>query len=253
MSVFKMIVESYNNALKSNFLAVNSCTGFIIAGAGDILCQKLMPIPSIPSSSSSSSLPVSSSSSSLPASSPPYSASSYRESLAKDNKIIKANIKKVNSSNCRKEVEVTISDHDSVRIDWKRTFDMGLIRAAVITPFIYFWYPFVARTSPGKNIINIIGRIIVDQLLGSPTVILLVFTARAILNNNNLESLINKIRYQMFPTWIAGICYWPFAHAITFGIMPLKHQALWAHFASLYWNMVLSYHSSITPTIKPQQ
>ena len=245
MSVFKMIVESYNNALKSNFLAVNSCTGFIIASAGDILCQKLMPIPSIPSpssSSSSSSLPVSSSSSSsLPTSSPPYSASSYRESLAKDNEIIKANIKKVDSSNCRKEVEVA-RDHDSVRIDWKRTFDMGLIRAAVITPFIYFWYPFVAIVSPGKNIINIIGRIIVDQLLGSPTVILLVFTARAILSNNNLESLINKIRYQMFPTWIAGICYWPFAHAITFGIMPLKHQALWAHFASLYWNMVSKHY-----------
>jgi len=220
MSVFKMLVESYNNALKNNFLAVNSCTGFIIASAGDILCQKLMPIPSIPSSSSSTTT-----SSSLPASSPSYSASSYRESLAKDNEIIKANIKKVDST-CRKEI-VAISDDDSVRIDWRRTFDMGLIRAAVITPFIYFWYPFVASVSPGKNIINIIGRITVDQLLGSPTVILLVFTARAILSNNNLEHLINKIRYQMFPTWLAGICYWPFAHAITFGIMPLRHQALW--------------------------
>ena len=136
---------------------------------------------------------------------------------------------------------------DYIKIDWKRTFDMGLIRASVITPFIYYWYPYVARISPGKQIINIIGRITVDQLFGSPFVILLVFTARTILSNNSLDYLINKMKDQFFPTWKAGLMYWPFIHSITFGIMPQKHQALWAHFASLYWNAILSYYSSIKP------
>ena len=238
MSIFKVFVDNYNNVLKTHSLAVNACTGFIIAATGDIICQKLMPIPNVESKStkllSSSSL----------------SSSSSSQNIDKDNKIIKQNIDKVNKNVYKSDKNILVKNSycsQDIKIDWKRTMDMGLIRALVITPFIQKWYPFVRLISPGSKFINILGRITVDQLIGSPIVILLVFTARTILSNQSVDYVINQIKHQLLPTWKAGLMYWPFIHSITFGIMPLKHQALWAHFASLYWNAVLSYYSSLKP------
>ena len=231
MSIFKVFVDNYNNALKTHSLAVNACSGFIIASAGDIICQKFMPIPNeVPLSLSSS-----------------LSTTSIKLNRDKDDKVIKRNIEKVNQNVYNNHKNTVSTCTEDFKVDWKRTFDMGLIRAIVITPFIQKWYPMVSYLSPGTRIINIIGRITVDQLIGSPIVILLVFSARTILSNHSLEYLINKVKDQLLPTWRAGLMYWPFIHSITFGMMPLKHQALWAHFASLYWNAILSYYSSLKP------
>lgn len=131
----------------------------------------------------------------------------------------------------------------------KRSIDMGILRAVVITPFVLAWYPFLARISPGQTPMGVLGRIALDQAIGSPLVISLVFAGNALLSNT-LSSLPNTFKQQFFTTWLTGAKYWPFVHCVNFGFVPLTHQPLFAHVASVYWNAVLSYYANLDKTIK---
>lgn len=137
----------------------------------------------------------------------------------------------------------TKADTQHVKYDWARVFEMGLIRAAVIVPFITVWYPFLVYASPGSSFVRVLGRVVIDQSIGSPTVVALVFVSHACYIGDPLSS-INRIYSQGGYAWAAGLQYWPFIHTFNFGLVPLRHQALVAHLASLYWNAILSYYSN---------
>ena len=126
-----------------------------------------------------------------------------------------------------------------------RTLEMGIIRAAVVAPFVFYWYPFLARTIPGRAIHRVLGRVCLDQALGSPMVVMMVFTASAILQGAGPAAAFQRIREKGLTTWIAGLQYWPFVHTINFGFIPSHHQPLFAHVCSLYWNAVLSYYANV--------
>jgi hypothetical protein len=129
--------------------------------------------------------------------------------------------------------------------DMKRTFEMGVIRAAVVAPFMQFWYPFVSGLFKRNTIGNMIGRVCIDQAFGSPAVISLVFLSSSILQGNPLDFL-KRMKETFITTWIKGLQYWPFIHTITFSLIPPIHRSLWAHVCSLYWNAVLSYYANLT-------
>jgi hypothetical protein len=121
---------------------------------------------------------------------------------------------------------------------------MAAIRALIITPFVLQWYPFLTRLCPGPSVWRVMGRVAVDQSIGAPIVISMVFTANAVLNRE-VSSLGQRLREQLLVTWAAGLRYWPVVHSITFGLVPLQHQPLFAHVASVYWNAVLSYYANL--------
>ena len=92
----------------------------------------------------------------------------------------------------------------------------------------------------------VIGRVLLDQCIGSPFVIFMVFCAT--IATRDLSTLSNivfeeEFRMKMFTTWITGLQYWPIVHGFNFKFIPLLHQPLFAHFASVYWNAVLSYYA----------
>lgn len=124
-----------------------------------------------------------------------------------------------------------------------RSVDMGIVRATVITPFIMQWYPILVRLCPGGTVLRVAGRAALDQCIGSPVVICLVFLANSLLSKT-VPTLPRRLEEQFYPTWKTGLNYWPFVHMINFGFVPLAHQPLVAHFASIYWNAVLSYYSN---------
>lgn len=129
--------------------------------------------------------------------------------------------------------------------DSQRTLEMAFIRAAVVAPFVFFWYPFVMRAIPGRALHRVLGRVCFDQTFGSPMVVMMVFTASALLQGRGIAGALQRIREKGVRTWITGLYYWPFVHTINFGYVPGRHQPLFAHFASLYWNAVLSYYANV--------
>jgi hypothetical protein len=154
------------------------------------------------------------------------------------------NVKKLPNYNFQEKKD---SEHTAVAAfhwDARRTLEMGVIRAAVIAPFIHVYYPFLASLFPSTQFRYVLGRVILDQFLGSPIVIGLVFFSSAILQGRPL-AVFQRIREKGFATWMRGLQYWPFVHSLTFGVIPAVHRTLWAHVCSIYWNAVLSFYANM--------
>lgn len=133
-------------------------------------------------------------------------------------------------------------------LDWKRTADMGSIRAFVMAPFLSWYFPRLAAAVPGTSAPAIVRRIVADQTFGSPIAICMTFIASSALLGD-ISSAPERIRQQLWPTWLNSIGYWPFAHILTFKFVPTRYQAHFANFLSVYWNGVLSYRANIS--LKP--
>lgn len=175
-SFLSQIASAYRASVAKHPLATNSTLGFIIAGLGDVLCQKYM--------------------------------------------------------------------EERDEMDWRRTFDMAIIRFAVMSPFLHVYFPNLAKTVPGNSFPRVLARVGIDQLVGSPISISLTFAAVAVMQGN-LNTLPQRLTEQLPVTWQTGATYWPFVHGLNFKYVPVPHQALVAHVASVYWNAVLSYRANL--------
>lgn len=206
---------------------VNGTTGFVIAGFGDYLCQRHFEYPQ---KIALASVPVTGSPS-------PENASTLHQ---------------IDSTSSVERLPQSNGDtEEGFTWDVKRSLDLSLIRAFVITPFVMKWYTILPKISPGLSPRSIFVRILLDVAIGSPSVISLVFVSSAILKGD-ISRCVDTFRGQFYDTWVTGTQYWPFVHTFNFRFVPLKHQPLFAHFASVYWNAVLSYYSN-KPVVKSDE
>ena len=222
-------------AERSPYVA-NCAAGIVIASIGDMVCQKYFPHPT--NGAPSSSFPTSSSSSAV-SSSPSSSDGDF------------VGIKAIEAEKEREQRQLIVS-HESKSEeglwDWYdpvRTFNINAIRCGVITPYVLAWYPTLIRLCPGQTPLRVLGRIALDQAIGGPICVVLVFIMNSfILNLENWEQFKLRMENQFIPTWFKGFTYWPFVQIINFGFVPLVYQPLFATVCSVYWNGVISYYTS---------
>lgn len=143
------------------------------------------------------------------------------------------------------------SPSPGIEIDKVRAAEMGLIRASIVTPFTQYWYRVLLTLSPGTTMVSVLKRVAIDQAVGSPVVILMVFAAKAGLSGE-LTTLPVMVQANLFSTWLCGLKYWSVMHSFNFRFVPLLYQPLFATVASLYWNAVLSYYSNTKNTAVPE-
>ena len=128
--------------------------------------------------------------------------------------------------------------------DLLRTLHMGLVRAFLMAPILYHYFPALARALPGSSWPRVAGRVALDSALASPAVTVATFAAFSALQGRPGDAL-PRIQAQLLPTWATGLCYWPFIHLANFRFVAAPHQALVAHCASVPWSMVLSYRANL--------
>lgn len=125
-----------------------------------------------------------------------------------------------------------------------RSLELGVVRTAVITPFIHFWYPFLERVCPGATVLRLAGRVLIDQGIGAPITISMVFVANSALKGD-IAGGVHRIKQQFVSVYTTGLRYWPLVHSINFSVVPMTHRSLFAHLASVYWMAVLSHYSNM--------
>ena len=52
------------------------------------------------------------------------------------------------------------------------------------------------------------------------------FASVALLSGKSGADIRDKVSRDVAPTWLTGVCYWPFVMALTFRVVPLRHRAL---------------------------
>ena len=137
----------------------------------------------------------------------------------------------------------------SLSWDKKRSLNLALIRGFLVVPFVVRWYAKLAELYPETTTISLLKRCLTNEVLGSPFMIALVFFGNAILTSNTphkaLYSFIDRYKKQGISTWISSFSFWPLCHILVTFRLPLHYQPLWASFAAVYWNAILSYHTNV--------
>jgi len=146
---------------------------------------------------------------------------------------------------------------DEVAKKWKwneaRSWELGVLRATLMGPWTYIYYPWLLRMIPGSKLSNAMSRAFLDQFVGSPVVIGLVWFGSDIYNGrysdpakwaSSFDTTVGKIQDQGPNAWIGGAKFWPIVHTINFWKIPPLHQPMFAHFFSIYWNAILSYYNN---------
>ena len=124
----------------------------------------------------------------------------------------------------------------------RRTLDMGIVRSIFMTPFLHVYFPFLARVIPGTTWSRVVPRVLLDQVVGAPITTCIAFSAASLLKGCP-EKTLSRIEENLVPTMLTGASYWPFVHLLNFRFVHPSNQSLVAHFASVYWMMVLSNRS----------
>lgn len=256
LSFFKSAYIYYNTQVSQRPFITNSVTGFFIASLGDVISQYESLHQSL-TPSLSGSLSTGS------------ALSKYNDDVRQScQTTIQSSFPSAKTTSIEKHLSALKQHKHTVKSDtvavtsvapiklsmleaWdvKRTFDLSLIRAIVVTPFIIVWYPCLQRMSPGAMWYNLVGRITIDQLIGSPIVITLVFLCKSLLHGTGIFNGLRNLHDQGLITWLKGLQYWPIVHSFTFGIIPPTHRPLFSHIMSIYWMYLLSYYSSEASTI----
>jgi hypothetical protein len=131
--------------------------------------------------------------------------------------------------------------------DRKRTFDMGTVRSLLVAPFLFFWYRALNKIVIGGRIANLFGRLFIDQTVGGPIVIALVFSGNHLLQwpDFSVQRTCTDLAERGLSTWLKGLQYNPFVNCLNFAFIPLPYQPLVAHCTAIYWTAILSYYSNM--------
>lgn len=144
-----------------------------------------------------------------------------------------------------------ISSSSNISLSWdkKRSFNLALIRGFLVIPFVVRWYAKLAELYPETTTISLLKRCLTNEVLGSPLMIALVFLGNAILTTSTPKiawnAFIDRYKKQGISTWISSFSFWPLCHVLVTFRLPLHYQPLWASFAAVYWNAILSYHTNV--------
>jgi Mpv17 / PMP22 family len=130
---------------------------------------------------------------------------------------------------------------------FRRTMELAATRALFMGPFLTWYFPFLARLAPGTGTKQVVKRLAFDQMIGSPISITGTFMFVGLFQGKP-ETIVPRIQEQLLPTMAAGACFWPFLHFANFKLVPVHHQALVAHTASLGWNAYISFQANTAIT-----
>jgi hypothetical protein len=238
-------------------MTANCAAGVVIASLGDVFCQKYFPHPTAVMNANAveyESSPIISSAEIVDIK-PRDKAVNESSNSSGSSRSSNVTTTTTNNNNIREVISDSTSVQSktipTVRLllpewwDVHRTLNICAIRCGVITPFVLKWYPTLIRLSPGTSPLRVLGRIAIDQAVGSPACLILVFIANSLLQMDNFDQFLVRLQGQFALTWWRGFQYWPFIHAINFGFIPLVYQPLFATICSVYWNAVLSYYTTV--------
>lgn len=136
-----------------------------------------------------------------------------------------------------------VEERGVAALDLRRTAEMAAVRAFLMTPFLTWYFPFLARSIPGASWPRVIARVAVDQSIAAPITIAATFVATSALRGRPGDAPA-RLEAQLLPTWRTGASFWPFVHLLNFKYVPPPLQPVVAHCVSVPWNAVLSYRAN---------
>ncbi|TNM87779.1 hypothetical protein fugu_006000 [Takifugu bimaculatus] len=134
---------------------------------------------------------------------------------------------------------VIYKDPNKVR-DWKRTGCMFAVGAA-LGPCMHYWYQWLDRLYAGRAMKTVAKKVLIDQLVGSPTIWFFFFMGMSITEGNTAAEGLEEFKEKFWEFYKADWCVWPPAQMINFYFLPPKFRIVYMNFITLGWDVYISY------------
>uniref|UniRef100_A0A2P2LH14 PXMP2/4 family protein 4-like n=1 Tax=Rhizophora mucronata TaxID=61149 RepID=A0A2P2LH14_RHIMU len=118
----------------------------------------------------------------------------------------------------------TITLPASESYDLMRTLRMAGYGIIILGPSLHFWFNFVSKVLPKKDLISTFKKILMGQTLYGPVMNVVFFSLNAFLQGENGTEIVARLKRDLLPTMIGGLMYWPACDFITFRFIPVHLQ-----------------------------
>ncbi|CAH0761284.1 unnamed protein product [Diatraea saccharalis] len=123
--------------------------------------------------------------------------------------------------------------------DAKRTLNMAFSGSAVGV-LCHYWYKILDKFIVGKTADMVIKKLLLDQLIFSPIMIMTFFGSLALLEDNPLQNFKEEVRDKFLTLYTAEWMVWPPAQVINFYFLPTRYRVLYDNIISLGYDIYSS-------------
>ncbi|XP_059663136.1 uncharacterized protein LOC132308879 [Cornus florida] len=128
--------------------------------------------------------------------------------------------------------------------DRTRMFRSGLVGFLLHGSLSHYYYQICEALFPSKDWWVVPAKVAFDQTAWAAAWNSIYFVALGLLRFESSANIFNKLKATFRPMLTAGWKLWPFAHLITYGVIPLEQRLLWVDCVELIWVTILSTYSN---------
>ncbi|KAH9625010.1 hypothetical protein KSS87_020699 [Heliosperma pusillum] len=139
----------------------------------------------------------------------------------------------------------TIALSSSEPYDFIRTLRMGGYGLVVLGPTLHYWFNFMSKILPGRDLFSTVRKMILGQTVYGPTMTVVFFSLNAALQGEDAKEIVARLKRDLFPTMLNGVMYWPLCDFITFRFAPVHLQPLVSNGFSYIWTVYMTYMASL--------
>ncbi|GMQ01083.1 hypothetical protein CsSME_00047858 [Camellia sinensis var. sinensis] len=115
----------------------------------------------------------------------------------------------------------------------------------IMGPSLHFWFNFVSKVLPKRDLITTLKKLVMGQTLYGPTMTVVFFSVNAALQGENGEEIIARLKRDLLPTMMNGVLYWPICDFVTYKFIPVNLQPLVSNSFSYLWTVYITYMASL--------
>ncbi|XP_027061256.1 uncharacterized protein [Coffea arabica] len=131
-----------------------------------------------------------------------------------------------------------------LEFDRARMFRSGLVGFTLHGSLSHYYYHFCEALFPSDDWWVVPAKVVFDQTFWSAVWNSIYYAVVGALRLESPASIFGELKATFWPMLTAGWKLWPFAHLITYGVIPIEQRLLWVDCVELIWVTILSTYSN---------
>ncbi|XVF78143.1 hypothetical protein PTKIN_Ptkin14bG0105600 [Pterospermum kingtungense] len=128
--------------------------------------------------------------------------------------------------------------------DRTRMFRSGLAGFTLHGSLSHYYYQFCEELFPSQDWWVVPAKVVFDQTAWAAIWNSIYFVVLGFLRLESPINIFDELKATFWPMLTAGWKLWPFAHLITYGVIPVEQRLLWVDCVELIWVTILSTYSN---------
>ncbi|XP_039130719.1 uncharacterized protein LOC120267088 isoform X1 [Dioscorea cayenensis subsp. rotundata] len=128
--------------------------------------------------------------------------------------------------------------------DRMRMFRSGLVGFTLHGSLSHYYYHFCEALFPFQDWWVVPAKVGFDQTVWAALWNSIYYVALGLLRLESPANIYTELKATFWPMLTAGWKLWPFAHLVTYGVIPVEQRLLWVDCVELVWVTILSTYSN---------